>query len=148
MKRRFVVDASSALKLFVEEQGTEEARLFFGRLVEAEPPHLVVPDLFYIECANAIWKYVFRHDYPAESAKAALDTLGHLTMESVATRQLFLEAFFLSLKFQISAYDGCYVALAQKLGCGLVTEDLGLIHRMKPHVQIPLHTLAEANSSK
>lgn len=148
MKRRFVVDASSALKLLVEEPGTEEARRFFGRLEEAEPIGLFVPDLFYVECANALWKYVFRHGYSAQSAKAALETLGHLALESVATRELYLEALSLSLKFHISAYDGCYLALAQKLRCGLVTEDLSLIKLVKAHVQIPLFCLSEANLIK
>lgn len=148
MKQRLVVDASAALKLVVEEEGTEDARHFFGRLAEAEAPRFFVPDLFYVECANALWKYVFRHGYTAENAKAALEKLGDLALESVATRQLFIEALLLSLKFQISAYDGCYVALAQKLRCGLLTEDLNLIRRIKPHVRVPLFCLAEVGHVK
>jgi len=63
-----VVDASVGIKLFVEEQGSELAARIFDLLTANPPITLYVPDLFYIECTNILWKYTRHYDYPAESA--------------------------------------------------------------------------------
>jgi hypothetical protein len=39
------------------------------RLAAGPPARFFVPDLFYVECANSLWKYVRRHGYPAETAR-------------------------------------------------------------------------------
>ena len=143
MNRSFVVDASVTLKLLVEEPGSAEARLFFGRLNEPEPPVLYAPDLLYVECANTVWKYVWRYGYAARSAQAALKALADLSLQSVPTQQLFQEAFRLSARHKISAYDACYLALAQQFHCPLVTEDFELIRRVSGRTDSPIFPLAD-----
>ena len=53
---RFVVDASVGIKLFVAEPLGEQADALFGLLAADPPAYLFVPDLFYIGCANILWK--------------------------------------------------------------------------------------------
>jgi predicted nucleic acid-binding protein len=143
VKGAFVVDASVTLKLLIEEPGTQEAKRFFGRLTEADPPLLYVPDLIYIECANIVWKYVSRHNYASGQAQKALETLTYLALEAYPTQHLFQEAFKLSCRHAISSYDACYLALAQRVPCPLVTEDAALIRKVRPHVSVPLYPLVE-----
>ena len=148
MNRSFVVDASAILKLFVEEPGSDNARLFFSRLEDAEPVRLHVPDLLYAECSNTLWKCVLHHRYAAPFAEAVLSDLATLNLQSVPTRELFQEAFFLSVRHSISAYDACYLALAYRLRCPLITEDVDLIRKVRPQSNIPLHSLADAVQKK
>ena len=143
MSRSFVVDASVALKLLVEEPGSAQARLFFGQLDSPEPPAFYVPDLLYVECANTIWKYVWRHHYAARAAQAALAALAALNLQAVPTQHLFQDAFRLSVRHRISAYDACYLALAQRLRCPLVTEDLDLVGKIHAHASTVLFALAD-----
>ena len=144
MSRSYVVDASAILKLLIEEPGSAEARLFFSRLDSPEPPALYVPDLLYVECANIVWKYVRRHHYAPRSAEAALTALAALSLQAVPTQRLFQEAFRLSVRHQISAYDACYLALAQRLRCPLVTEDLDLTRKIPAHANTTLLSLSSA----
>ena len=143
MNRFFVVDASSTMKLLVEEAESQQARLFFGRLENPQPPLLYAPDLLYIECANAVWKYVAHHGYSAQQAQTALTALGHLALHAVQTQYLFQEAFRLSLRLRITCYDACYLALAERLRCPLITQDVDLIRQVRPHIHVSLHPLAE-----
>ncbi len=139
----FVVDASAVSKLLVEEPGTEQARSFFSRLADPDPPVIYAPDLLYAECANTVWKYVSHHRYAPQQAQAALDALGALALQVIPTQLLFQEAFRLGLRFRITVYDACYLALAQRLRCPLVTEDKDLARRVRPLSTVALSSLAD-----
>lgn len=143
MNSAFVVDASATLKLFIEEPGTEQARRFFGALTAPAPPVLYAPDLLYAECANTLWKCVSRYRYPLRHAQAALHALDALTLQAIPTQLLVQSAFRLSVRYRISVYDACYLALAERLRCPLVTEDLDLIRRTHAHASVPLRRLSD-----
>jgi predicted nucleic acid-binding protein len=67
-----VVDANVAIKLFVAEDLSDEAHALFQKLTDHPPAQFHVPDLFYIECANILWKYVRRLGYRADNARQDL----------------------------------------------------------------------------
>ena len=52
---RCVVDASVAIKLFIEQEGSKQAEALFAKLSTAPDTELYVPELFYAECANVLW---------------------------------------------------------------------------------------------
>jgi len=139
----FVVDASVTLKLLVDEPGREYARLFFKRLSDPNPVVLYAPDLLYVECANTIWKYVTRYHYSPRHAQASLDALAALAIQAIPTQLIFQEAFNFSLRYRITTYDACYLALAEQFRCPLVTEDTDLIRQVRPHTKVPLYQLSE-----
>ncbi len=132
---RFVVDASVAIKVFVVETLTAEAEALFAGLAASPAVELHVPELFYSECANILWKYVRRFGYPAASARQDVVALGALAIRPTSTIELVAEALEIALQFEITAYDACYVALAHRLRTPLVTADEALVRKLagSPH---------------
>lgn len=130
-----VIDASVGIKLFVREQGTDIAEIVFSGLTEEPPIQLYVPDLFYVECANILWKYVRRFNYASDVAQSDLSDLMQLNLDTVATENLLIVALGMAVEYSLSVYDACYVALASLLELPLLTADERLINKMlgKPY---------------
>lgn len=126
-----VVDASVGAKLFVSEAGSEHADRLFSRLALDPPASFFVPDLFYVECANILWKYARRFGYPVESARQDVLNLQSLALRGVPTVDLVADALDMALTFDITAYDACYAALALRLALPLVTADAALGQKLK-----------------
>jgi len=124
---RCVADASVAIKLFVLEAGSETADRLVGQLATSPGAEIHVPDLLYIECANILWKYVRSTHYPLTSAMRDLADLRQLAFHATATSELMVEALQLAVTHGITAYDACYVALAQRKAIPLVTADEKLV---------------------
>ena len=118
-----VVDASVATKLFLEEPGSEEAQALFERILADPAGKLLVPDLFFAECASTMWKRVRREAYPEEAARSHLAALKSLPLVSTPTRDLATRAFEIACAHGITAYDACYVALSEAAGVPLLTAD-------------------------
>lgn len=125
-----VVDASVGIKLFLVEPLADRADALFAVLTATPPARLYVPDLFYVECANILWKYVRRFGYSAEAARQDAADLVRLSLQIVSTASLVEAALALALEHDLTAYDAVYVALAQKLSLPLVTADEALIQRL------------------
>lgn len=126
-----VMDASVGVKLFLSEPLTERAEALFAGLTEDPPAHLYVPDLFYAECANILWKQVGRYGYPANQARQDIEALARLPLRVAPARALATEALTLALTYGITAYDALYATLAQQVGAPLVTADDALTQRLQ-----------------
>jgi predicted nucleic acid-binding protein len=125
-----VIDASVVIPGFVTQPLTRQARALLGRLDEAPPLRLLAPDLLYAECANALWKYVRYGGHDAAVAAGQLARIRQLPLGSTPTLLLVDRALALAVRWKISAYDACYVALADLVGCPLVTADERLVQRL------------------
>ena len=120
---RCVVDASVGIKLFLVESHSEQAHWLFDGLTADPPAILTVPDLFFIECANILWKYSRRFGRSLEDSQADLADLGRLALRVVSTADLMEAALTLAAQTGLTAYDACYAALARRLNLPLVTTD-------------------------
>ena len=89
-----------------------------------------MPDLFYAECANIFWKQVQRGNATAAQVTADLARLRRWRLLSTPTFDLVEDALPIALDHDISAYDACYVALADRLGVELVTADRRLERKL------------------
>ena len=125
-----VVDASVGIKLFLVEPLTDRADILFSFLTFTPPVSLYVPDLFYVECTNILWKYVRRYGYAPELAQQDVADLVRLPLQAVSTADLAEAALALALEHGATAYDATYVALAQALSLPLVTADEALVRRL------------------
>lgn len=125
-----VIDASVGIKLFLIEEGTAQANQLFQLLSREISPRFFVPDLFYIECANILWKYVSRFAYPLQKAQQDLKDLLDLAIYNISTVDLVVDALGLASTANITAYDACYAVLAENLDAVLVTADAEMIRKL------------------
>ena len=111
-----VVDASVILEVLLQTEVAQlvEARLFGGGTLHA--PHLL--DL---EVAQVLRRYERIGDLSAHRGRAALDILQAFRIERYP-HHLFLSRVW-SLRTNATAYDACYLALAEALDAPLLTRD-------------------------
>ena len=114
----------------ISDDGSQQAYLLFSCLAVDPPAIFFVPDLFYIECTNILWKYVQRFGYPAENARQNIDDLLSLALHGIPTASLAPDALDLALAFDLSAYDASYAALAQRLELPFITADNPLAQKL------------------
>jgi predicted nucleic acid-binding protein len=126
-----VVDASVGIKLFLVEPLSDRADALFAHLADDPPGQFYVPDLFFIECTNILWKYVQRFGYPAGVAQQDVADLTKLPLRVVSTVALAQAALELSVQHGSTAYDSAYIVLARQLSLPLVTADEALVRRFE-----------------
>ncbi|PYN27220.1 MAG: PIN domain nuclease [Candidatus Rokuibacteriota bacterium] len=114
----FVVDASVAVKWLM----TEPHEAVAGRLLHGGHD-LLVPDLVFVEVANALRKRVMRGETTVAMATEALQTLGSLPLQVHPSQPLLPLAVELAARFGRSVYDSLYLAVAMIRHCPLVTAD-------------------------
>ncbi len=114
----FVVDASVAIKWFVEEVRSDAARAV---LDSGEP--LIAPDLVVPEVCNAAWKKVRRGEISHEHGAAVVRALPISFDRLFGTAELAPRAFSLGHRFDHPLYDCFYIALAEVESAALVTDD-------------------------
>jgi predicted nucleic acid-binding protein len=124
--RRVVVDASVAVKWFVEEVYTEAAQRLLGGDFE-----MLAPDLVRAEVGNVLWKKWRRDEIAAEAVGGILLDFERLPLRIETSEPLMATAWTVARLYERSFYDGLYVALARRAGCPLVTADRRLRNALR-----------------
>jgi len=117
-----VIDTNICIKQFINDPLTPKVNRLFDHLNDPLV-NFFVPDLFYIECANTLWKYVRANLYTAEQVRDDLNDLQNLRLQIISTKELMKEAVTIGSNYGITAYDGCYVALSSQVDAPLLTLD-------------------------
>ena len=127
LARGAVVDASVGVKLVVAEAGHAAARGLLERAVRDGLP-MAVPEFTALEVANALWAKTRRRQLTAALAREGLALFLQATARfiRVPERLLATDALAIALEYGVSAYDGCYLALARRLGLPLLSADAKL----------------------
>ncbi len=126
---RYVIDTNIAIKLFIPDPLSAKAETLFLHLQNPQT-QLFIPDLFYIEFTNVLWKYVRAKQFSAEQTTIALDRIRAFPLEVTSTKSLMSEAMQISLDCSISAYDASYIALSQRMNASLLTLDSKLVNAL------------------
>jgi predicted nucleic acid-binding protein len=126
---RCVLDVSVSTKQFINDPLTPKVNQLLCFLLDPQT-EIFVPDLFYIESTNTLWKYVRAGVYTAAEVQADLANLKALSLQVVSTVELIEEAFKIALNYGISAYDGAYVALSEQVQAPLLTLDQKLVNAL------------------
>ncbi len=111
-----VLDASVLVNLLADDGG-DGARARTA-VVDQE---LAAPDLINVEVASVLRRHWLAKSLSVRRFAAALDDLADLPIERYPTLPLMGRVY--ELRANVSAYDAPYVALAEHLGCGLLTAD-------------------------
>ena len=120
-----VVDASVATKWFLPENGEALVSQALELLdaYEKQEARFVVPDLFYVEIASAIWKAARIGRIPRAFGDQALVLLTQREFPTVPSLKLLDHAFQIATDHGRSVYDSLYVALAVQTNSQLITAD-------------------------
>lgn len=112
-----VVDASVLANALADDgaDGAEARR----RLTEAGD--LAAPDLIDVEVVAVLWKRWIAGDLTDQRFSDAVGDLEDLALTRYPALALMRRAF--ELRANVTAYDAASVALAERLGCSLLTAD-------------------------
>jgi|ERR1700757_3111455 predicted nucleic acid-binding protein len=120
-----VVDASAALAALLND-GPARQLMGVERLHTA---HLIDSEI-----ASGLRRQVQKKKLKASDGWNALRTWRHLAVTRYPVYGLFERIW--ELRENVSAYDASYVALAESLGCALVTGDARLSNATRPRCPI------------
>ena len=136
--KSLVVDASVAIKWMLaspNERLVPQAVALHERFVRREL-EIAVPDLFWSEVANVVWKSIRTQSISradGESALRALTQDDYLTVRCLGFMQSALD---IAVKYGRSVYDGMYVALAMQTKTELITADEKLVNALAGNLPV------------
>jgi predicted nucleic acid-binding protein len=133
-----VVDASVAAKWFLpsnDEPLSGEALALLGRFSDGEI-RFIVPDLFWPELGNVLWKAVRKGRCRRESAESAISLLTQQNILTISSTTLITEAFAIATTFDRPVYDSLYVAAALASKAQLVTADERLANALAARLPV------------
>lgn len=116
---RYVLDASVAVRWFIEEERHENAEAVHRRLVDA-PQEFAVPELFACETFAALFRV---HPRPLKAfQEGILPILGSGILRYPMTDAIAARAAA-HIEAGLTGYDACYAALAEELDAIWLTFD-------------------------
>jgi len=133
-----VIDASVAAKWLLPAKGepfAQEALELLNDYVDGSL-RMLVPDLFWAELANILWKAVRLGRLPEQAATKALQTITGRHFPTISSHALLEDAFAIATAFDRSVYDCLYVALAVRSKCQLITADERLANALAAHLPV------------
>ena len=113
-----IVDASVAVKWFVEETLHDEAR----RLVKYQR-EIQAPEFILIEVANVAWKKAVRKEISNDQVRAIVHMIPQFIPVLLPSSTLLERATELAIELTHPIYDCLYIACAELTDAVLVTAD-------------------------
>jgi predicted nucleic acid-binding protein len=96
----------------------------------------LVPDVFWVELANALWKAVRQGKIDVARAERSLSLVRDLEIPTIPSFDLVPQTFQLAIKHGRTVYDSLYVALALKTRASLITADHRLANAIAAHLPV------------
>lgn len=134
----FVVDASVAAKWVLPGAGEpfcDEAVRLLKQWLDGRI-QLIVPDFFWVELTNVLWKAVRRGRCTTDTAVVALATLLDYQIPTVPSLNLLNLALQKGVQHGRSVYDSIYVVLALEAAAQLVTADEKLANALAAYLPV------------
>jgi predicted nucleic acid-binding protein len=120
-----ILDASVAAKILFEEEDSNVARDWRKRA------RLTAPDFLLIEMASIAAKRLRRKLCAGEEASRAVRDVAKLVDDLRPSAPLAPRAYEIARDHGVSAYDGLYLALAEKVGAAVLTADAKLVEKAR-----------------
>lgn len=136
--KTFVVDASVAAKWCLpqrDEPLVSQARRLLEAYARAEIA-LMVPDLFWPELGNVLWKAARRGRLSDSDAHSALEFLQGLNIPTYSCSDFLPETLHVALFYGRTFYDSLYATLAEHSSVELITADERLASALAAHLPV------------
>ena len=134
----FVLDVSVAVKWAVSgarETLTAEALELLDEFAKGHV-QFIVPDLFWVELGNVLWKAARLGRCAPEDAAEAITTMLSRGLPTLSTRGVVEQALSIAIAFERTMYDSVYVALAIQNHCELITADERLANALASRLPV------------
>ncbi len=138
---RYVIDAGIAVKWFLSELHSDNARQLLEQY-QQQAIELTAPDLLIAEVTNVFWKRAARNDLTAQEAADNLNDLLAINLPLVSSTALAPRALAIAQEHYRSVYDSLYLALALEQSCEFVTSDERLFNAIGsqyPNIKLLQH---------
>lgn len=129
---KWVIDANVAIKWILPEVDSEIAL----SILEDDQAILLVPDFFFSEVTNILWKFIQRKSLSMEKARANLELIKQVDFKVFNSYDLAMQALDLSIQVQQSVYDCIYLALAISNDCEMITADERFLNAVRQNYNI------------
>lgn len=130
-----VLDASVAAKWFLPRAGeplADEALALLRQYANGEI-EFMVPDLFWVEFSNVLWKAVRTRRIPEKAATQALIDMLDYSLPTLGGHGLAKDALAIAVSTGRTVYDALYVALAIQRRSTFITADERLVNALATH---------------
>lgn len=134
----FVLDASVAVKWAVpsaKEPLTQESLQLLKRYTRGEI-NFIVPDVFWAEVGNVLWKGVRQRRWAQSVAELAASDMRRRNFFTVSSLELLDEALEIAFANDRSLYDCLYVALAIQFQTEMITADERLANALAARLPV------------
>lgn len=119
-----IIDASVALKWYIEERESDRAKRWYKR-IETGQALGVVPEYFFLEVSNVL---LTRHQMSFDDVYDVIVDLERLGLDRIPMVRVPLPAVIrLASKLSVTTYDALYLELALELNYPLLTTDRELL---------------------
>jgi predicted nucleic acid-binding protein len=133
-----VVDASVALKWYVQEEDSESALALL-----ASGERLIAPDLIVAELCNGAWRLIRRGELRREQLAIIARGIPDAFAALYGSAFLAARAAAIALEMDHPVYDCFYLALSEAQNAPLVSADRRLIGKAKGRLSADAATLSE-----
>jgi predicted nucleic acid-binding protein len=133
-----VLDASVAMKwtiLSAKETLTAESLQLLKRYTDGDI-NFIVPDVFWAEIGNVLWKGVRQRRWPQTVAERATSEIRSRDFFTVSSLELLPEALNIAFVHDRSVYDCLYVALAVQFKIEMITADERLANALSARLPV------------
>jgi len=131
-----VLDASVAAKWSLKDETLVDEAVALLDSYNRGEIQLIVPDLFWVEFGNILWKAVRRGRCMRNAADINIAALKDLNLTTVPSEGLVEHAFNIATHFDRTFYDSIYVALAVESRAQLITADERLANALAAHLPV------------
>lgn len=122
---KLVIDANIGLSALLPETDTAQARQLFADC-RTGLHELLVPDLYLLEVENTLVNAARSGKIPQSGLPLLFADLMQTLPITFASTSLFPRAYAIASNVRVSVYDAVYLALSEREGCPLVTNDAKL----------------------
>lgn len=131
---KIVIDASALLKAyFKDESGHSAAQELIKSYARGEC-NLIAPSLITYEIINACVVAHRKGRIALDLVKETLEEMLSLEIRREEVEHLARRIFDISCRYNRSAYDASYIALAEAQNCNLITGDEKLYNAVSKHL--------------